>query len=235
MITFHNVSKIVRLHGHKRVVLSEVNGVIPSDRRIAFLRPHAHDMLTFVNLLAGITLPTAGRIVRRARVSFPVGYIGGFTNELSVRQNVAHVARLYDADVDAVVEFVARTGKFGRHFDMPFRDLPGPQKIQLATLTAYGIPFDLYLLTAEFNRGKGLDKKFVETVSELFAERARTAGMFMIVNNPDVARQHCDMGLILHRGQLLLFDDVEAAIAAREALPAEQAAAKRPQAPPGAP
>jgi len=90
------------------------------------------------------------------------------------------------------------------------------------------------LLTAEFNRGKGGDQQFMQTMSDLFAARARTAGMFMIVNNMDFARQHCDMGLILHRGQLLLFDDMEAAIAAREALPAERAAVPRPQEPPDA-
>jgi capsular polysaccharide transport system ATP-binding protein len=215
-------------------VLSDVNAVIPSRRRIAYLRPHAQDMLTFVNLLAGITLPSAGRIVRRARVSFPVGYIGGFTPELSLRHNIAHVARLYDAEVEAVVEFVARTGRFGRHFDMPYRDLPGPLRTQLGILTAYGIPFDLYLLTAEFNRAKGADKEFRRTLADIVAARARTSGMIVAVNDFDFARQHCDMGLILHRGQLLLFDDLEGAIAASEALPAGEAPAKRPQAPPGA-
>ena len=58
-----------------------------------------------------------------------------------------------------MVEFVARAGQFGRHFNMPYRDLPGPLKNQLGILTAYGIPFDLYLLTAEFNRGKGRQRR----------------------------------------------------------------------------
>jgi len=73
----------------------------------------------------------------------------------------------------------------------------------------------------------------MKTVSDLFEARARTAGMLIAVNNPDFARQYCDMGLIVHRGQVLLFDDVEGAIAASEALPAGGPPARQPQPPPG--
>ena len=54
--------------------------------------------------------------------------------------------------------------------------------------------------------------------------------MIIAVNNLAFARQYCDMGLIVHRGQLLLFDDLEAAIAACEALPADDPAAPQPEA-----
>ena len=171
-------------------------------------------------------MPSAGRIMRRARVSFPVGYLGGFTPDLSVRHNVAHVARLYGADVKSVVAFVARVGQFGRFFDKPYRDLPGPLKNQLGIIMTYGIPFDVYLLPAEFNRGKGAPQEFQQTASELFEARAQSAGMIMAVNNLPFARQYCDMGLIVHGGQVLLFDDLERAIAASESLPVAEPVAR---------
>src|SRR4051812_30962794 len=109
MIIFDRVEKILGGNGpRRRAVLADVSLRIPSNRRIAVLSPSAKDKRIFMKLLAGIEFPTSGTIVRNARVSFPVGKIGGFSRDLSVRGNVAHVARLYGADVDEVVDFVKK-------------------------------------------------------------------------------------------------------------------------------
>src|SRR5262249_37592906 len=109
MIILDGVTKIAAADGGgKRQVLTAVRAKLPSDRRIAVLGPELDDKQIFLDLLGGLVLPNTGRIIRHARVGFPPGHLGGFTKTLSVRHNVAHVARLYSADVDAVVDFVAK-------------------------------------------------------------------------------------------------------------------------------
>lgn len=219
MISLHNVTKRILLHGKDREVLSGVSLTIPTDRRIALLKPNEHDKLVFLHLLAGIILPTRGRIVRKARVSFPVGYLGGFSPELSVRHNIMHVARLYRVNAAELLAFVEQVGEFSMLLDQRFQHLPGPLKNQLGLIIAYGIPFDVYLLPRERGRAKGNPADFQQTAMALHEMRARTCGMIVVVNNPNLARNQYDGALILHRGRLHYFDDMEAALSLLSKLP----------------
>lgn len=201
MIAFENVSKSVIIHGEERLVLSSVNIHIPSDQRIALFATSKEELRILIELLAGIVLPSSGRIIRKARVSFPVGYLGGFDGQLTVRRNVAHVARLYGADPEALVEHVERIAYFGAAFDRPFRDLPQAGKILISHIVAYSISFDLYLLNADPGR---VPKEIREIAWNFFEARARTCGMIVATDNQKFAREHCQMRLLLHDGQLRL-------------------------------
>jgi capsular polysaccharide transport system ATP-binding protein len=228
MIIFDRVEKIMGGTGaRRREVLADVSLRIPSNRRIAVLGPSGRDKRVFMKLLAGIEFPTSGTIVRNARVSFPVGKIGGFSRDLSVRGNVAHVARLYDADVDAVVDFVKKVMRLGAAFDRPYREMPARKREDFSQVLSYSVPFDVYLLGEEVAAiGKRKEKS---EVFSLFEARARTCGMIMATSNPGFVREFCDMALILHKGNILLTKDVEGALAAVAKIPAEDRPGKRPE------
>jgi capsular polysaccharide transport system ATP-binding protein len=163
-----------------------------------------------MELMAGLVLPNAGRIIRKARVSFPVGHQGGFTPDLSVRNNVAHVARLHDADVATVVDFVAAVSQLGKAFDRPIDELPAASRRSLSSIVAFSIPFDVYLLRDDVVR---LAKRNNKAVYALFEARAKTSGMIISSQNFAFVRKICDMGLVLLGGQARLFKNIERAIA----------------------
>src|SRR6187200_2271176 len=146
MIIFEGVTKVAGGGEKKRNLLTAVQASLPSDRRIAIFARNEQDKKVFIDLLAGVVLPSAGRIVRKAQVSFPPGYLGGFTRGLSVRQNVAHVARIYGADVEAIVDFVSQISGLGKDFSKLYGELPNTKKRYLSDILAFSIPFDVYLL-----------------------------------------------------------------------------------------
>jgi capsular polysaccharide transport system ATP-binding protein len=210
MIVLENVSKTVLSLGQMRPVLSGVSVQIPSDRRIAIFGKSPEDRKVFIELLSGLTLPTSGRIVRLVRVSFPAGDTGGFDVDLSVRFNVAHAARLYDADVAAVVEFVRDVSELGAAFEKPFGMLDRERRRLVSRIVAYSIPFDVYLLTSEVTKRKDRNPSKDKPLA-LFEARAQTSGMIMPARTFRSAHEFCDMGMILHEGRVLLFDDLEQA------------------------
>jgi capsular polysaccharide transport system ATP-binding protein len=210
MIILEGVTKIVGTGPEQRQVLVGARARIPSNRRIAVLGPSQDDKGIFIDLLAGLVLPTAGRIIRSARVSFPVGHVGGFARELSVRLNVAHVARLYGADVEPVVDFVAQVAKLGAAFNRPYGDLPNPARKDLSEILAFSIPFDVYLLNDAVVRStRG---RFNREARALFEARAKTSGMIITSQNISFVREFCEMGLVLSEGRLHLFKNLEKAI-----------------------
>lgn len=219
MIAFENVTKTIRQRAQPlRHVLSSVSLKIAPNRRVALLGEALDEKMLLIDMIAGIVLPTYGRIVREGRVSFPVGFLGGFSPELSVRLNVAHMAKLYDVEPRELVDFVQRTVKIDGPFDRPFAELSNHLKRQLGFVLSFAIPFDFYLMKGDLSRIKATPHdNFKAVCYELFEARAKTSGMIMIAN-PDFAREYCDMALVLHRGQLTPFDDVEEAFVALERL-----------------
>lgn len=219
MIEFDSVTKTVKPRGlPQREVLSGVSLQVPADRRIAVLGQVPEDRVMLIDMLAGIVLPTVGNIIRNCRVSFPVGFLGGFTPELSVRLNVAHTAQLYDVDPRSLVEFVENAAEIGRPFDKPFLETPVHLRRQLAIILAFAIPFDVYLMKSDISRIKGgPNDRFRATCYDLFEARSRSSGIIAI-STPGFAREYCNMALVLHRGRLLAFDDVDEALIALDRL-----------------
>jgi capsular polysaccharide transport system ATP-binding protein len=214
MIILNRVTKKKKVNGRTRDVLSLVDIEIPSDRRIALFAPAAEDGTLVINLLAGLETATAGLIRRAASVSFPVGHIGGLQGELTLRHNSAHVARLYGADASSVVDFMSNIAGLRDALDVRFRDLPTALKRQFAQVLAYSIPFDTYLLNAEPTR---LPADHRAIACALFEARTRTSGAIVAVHQAAFAKKYCDMALCLRDGTLVLFGDVEEALAASRA------------------
>lgn len=211
MIVLDRVTATTGLRAKKRTVLSSVSLTVPSDRRIALFGSSSEDKKVVIDLFGGVTLPRAGFVIRRAKVSFPVGHLGSFIPKLSVKKNVEHLIRLYGGDRETVVDFVERVSGLGPSFGKPYADLSIQERKLLGRIVAYSIPFDLYVLTDEIAPGHRRD---ADVSYGLFQARARTAGMIIPTRHPQFAREHCEMALILEGGQLLLFDDVERALVA---------------------
>jgi capsular polysaccharide transport system ATP-binding protein len=214
MIIFEGVTTAAGAGQNKRNLLKAVQAVLPSDRRIAIFAQSEQDKKLFIDLLAGLVLPSAGRIVRKAQVSFPPGYLGGFTRGLTVRVNVAHVARIYGAHVDTVVDFVSQISEIGKDFHKLYGDLTPLKKRYLSDILAFSIPFDAYLLGDDVVRPGTL--RYNKEARALFEARCKTSGMFIACQHVAFAREFCDMGLVLNKGNLRLFRNLERAIAFSE-------------------
>jgi capsular polysaccharide transport system ATP-binding protein len=210
MIALRGVSKVVTIGKRKQVILGPTDLDIPSDRHIALLGPSEQEKRVLVDLLTGVALPTRGVVRRDVKVSFPVGYSGAFTAEISVRQNVEFAARLHGADVETVCDFVRQMSGLGAQYDKPLLELAPEHRVTLAQILTYAIPFDVYVHYGDLNRGP---KKFRPVMQSLYRGRAREAGTIMPTRNFAVAREYCDMAMILHQGRLFLLDEIEQAIA----------------------
>src|SRR5690349_596511 len=210
MIILQGVTYATRARDKGKKVLAAAEVAIPCDHRIAVLGCAANEPKIFIEVLGGLRVPQAGRVTRNARVSFPAGYVGGFKPEISVRLNAAYVARLYGADVEAVINFVEQIMNLGESFDKPIGRLAPAQRRRFSEVLAFSIPFDVYLFEDELVRDNG--RFYNEYARSLFEARIKSAGMIVASNDRDFVREFCDMALVLHRGKVRLFQNVERAI-----------------------
>lgn len=215
MIILHELTQLVA----SRTVLSSVSIKIPSNRRIALVGGSDRDKEILIDILAGAAMPSSGRVERRAEVSFPVGSLPGFSKEFSVRLNVAHVARLYGANVRQTVEIVETAFNIGAAFDKSYAQLSRDLRKPLAQIVAFALPFDVYALTDDRfqppsakpqRRQRGADHS--AACFALFQARLRTSGMIIPTNDSGFISEYCDAAMLLDRGRLRLFDDPNEAV-----------------------
>jgi capsular polysaccharide transport system ATP-binding protein len=130
--------------------------------------------------------------------------------------NVAHVARLYGADVRETLALVESGFDGVKYFDRPYDELPRGLRRSLAQTVAFALPFDTYLLTDDRMypkpRGRGRRARRRTASSELpafFEKRLREVGFIIATEDIDFAEEHCDMALFLDQGQLHILESAQ--------------------------
>jgi capsular polysaccharide transport system ATP-binding protein len=213
VIEFHNVSKAYRTRGAPKVVLRDFSLTLPKGATIGVLGRNGAGKSTLLGMVAGTVQPDAGRIRRRAAISWPLGFSGSFHPDLTGAQNIRFVARIYGADTDGLIAYVEAFAELGDFLDMPVRSYSSGMKARLAFGMSMGIAFDWYLVDEITAVG---DAAFKRKSLAAFHERLSTAGLIMVSHSTSTIRSYCTCGLVLEGGRARFFADVEEAIAAHD-------------------
>lgn len=215
MIRLENLTKVFRRNGNRTLVADNINAVFPTGASVALLGRNGAGKSTLLKMIAGTVAPTYGRVMSTGTISWPVGFAGSFHSELTGAQNVRFVARIYGVDTDELVSYVADFAELGAHYHQPFGTYSSGMRSRLAMGTSMGIRFDTYLVDEVTSVG---DAEFRAKSQRVFAERMTKAGAVVVSHSMPMIRQMCNMGAVLDRGHLTLFDDLEGAIAYHESL-----------------
>ena len=165
---------------------------------------------TLLNMIAGVDQPSSGMIVREdVRLSWPLGYAGGFHADLTARENISFVARLYDVDYNRTFELTEEFAEIGNYVDMPIRTYSGGMKSRLAFGLSLAIKFDCYLIDETIGAG---DRFFRAKSRKVFVEQSKGSGMLLVSHEEATIREYCEIALVLFDGVLVPFADIEDAI-----------------------
>ena len=215
MIVCRNVSKSYPLgHGTKQV-LRRIDLEIVPGQRIAFLGRNGAGKTTLIKLIGGVEMPTAGRITRGMKVSWPLGFNGGFQGSLTGYDNARFIARIYGADYRDMRDFVEDFTELGRQLAMPVKTYSSGMKARLGFALSMAIEFDCYLIDEVLMVG---DQNFQRKCHvELFEKRPDRAVIFAS-HSAEAVRDMCSSALVLHNAQGTLYADVDEALAVYDAL-----------------
>jgi capsular polysaccharide transport system ATP-binding protein len=208
MIQLDRVFKFYKTDGATKIVLDHVSATFESGRSYALLGVNGAGKSTTMRLIAGTELPNSGRIRRTTRVSWPLGFAGGFHPAMTGRENVKFVARAYGEDVGKVLDFVEDFAELGDYIDARVKTYSSGMMARLAFGLSMAIEFECYLIDEITAVG---DARFQARCRAVFNERCANADVIMISHAMETAKKYCDHGAVLVDGQLMMFDTVEQA------------------------
>ncbi|MBN2524939.1 MAG: ABC transporter ATP-binding protein [Deltaproteobacteria bacterium] len=206
MIALRNIYKSYNVHGNVNHVLNNISIVFPDNTNIGVVGLNGAGKSTMLRLMAGVELPDEGRIIRTGRISWPIGFAGGFNGSLSGEENCRFVARIYHEDVDRVVGFAQEFADIGKHFYQPIRTYSSGMKARLAFGVSMAIDFNVYLIDEVTAVG---DNVFKEKCQRVFDERRNHTSLIMVSHNMATIKAYCEKCAILTRGSIHIFDSID--------------------------
>ena len=214
MIRLENVSKRYRAGDTWKVLMEDITLTLPRGRSVGLLGRNGAGKSTLLRMIGGSVLPDKGRIVRGVKISWPLGFGGGFHGALTGAQNVRFIARIYGVDTDDLVAKVDDFSELGPFMHMPVSTYSSGMRARLAFGASMAIDFDVYLVDEITSVG---DAAFKKKTSAAFKAKAKEADVIMVSHSTAVIREYCDCGLVLEGGRMSFHDDVEEALSVHKA------------------
>jgi len=209
MIQFRNVTKFYQLKGEKRTIVSNLSLTLEKGHSLGLLGRNGAGKSTLLKLISGSLAPDRGEILRKGRISWPLGFAGGFHPALTGIQNTRFVARIYGVDTDELVAYVEEFAELGPFLKMPVNTYSSGMKARLAFGVSMGIAFDYYLVDEITAVG---DVEFKRKCQKVFENRLSGSDVIMVSHTPETIRKFCSVAAILEKGEVRYFDDVNEGI-----------------------
>jgi capsular polysaccharide transport system ATP-binding protein len=196
------------------MVLDDVSLSLPPGDSIGIIGRNGAGKSTLLRLIGGAEDPTEGTILRGSRVSWPIGFAGGFNGSLTGEENCRFVARIYAQELDRVIEETRAFAEIGEYFYEPVRMYSSGMRARLAFGLSMAIDFDLYLVDEVTAVG---DRKFRGKCYEALVRCTARASLVLVSHDLAPIRAHCRRCAVLDRGKLRVFESVDEADHAYEA------------------
>lgn len=210
MISLDSVSKSYLVKGVHKQVLDHITFEFPKGRNLALMGRNGAGKSTLLRLVSGAEMPTSGDVHRRERVSWPMGFSGGFNGMMTGVENIRFVARIYGQDSDEVLEEVEEFAELGASLDVPIATYSSGMKARLAFGLSLAVKFDTYLIDEITAVG---DRRFKMKSRAALGRAVETSRVVMVSHSPAAVKDYCDAGLLLYEGQLYYYDEIEALLA----------------------
>ena len=211
MLVFDRVTKYYRVGGIRKTILDDFSFTFPADRNVGIMGKNGAGKSTMMRLMAGIEPPNQGNVFRTSRVSWPLGFSGGFNGSMTGIENIRFVSRIYGQDPARVISYVTEFAELGPSLRLPIKTYSSGMKARLAFGLSMAIDFEVYLIDEITAVG---DEDFKKKSKAVFQDKLARSQIIMISHSAGTIKQYCDCGLLLEGKQIRYFDAVGDLLAA---------------------
>lgn len=209
MIEFENVSKSFWTGKTRKVILDRASFRVDIGNSLGILAPNGTGKTTLINMMAGLEKPDEGRVIRNARISFPLGFMGGVVSKHTATENARYIARLYGLDPDYVESFCRWLTNIGEYFDMPLGTYSSGMRGRFNFSLMLALEFDIYLI--DEGMPATTDVEFNRKAGTILRERLRNATVVIVSHSAQTLAKFCRSAAVLKNGQLYMFETLEEA------------------------
>ena len=209
MLEFENVSKSFWTGTQRKVILDQASFRIELGNSLGILARNGTGKTTIINMMAGLEKPDEGRIHRRCKISFPLGFMGGVVSKHTAKENCRYIARLYGLDPDYVESFCRWLCGIDEYFDQPIGIYSQGMRSRFTFSLMLALDFDMYLI--DEGMPNTTDVEFNRKAGEILRERLETTTVVIVSHQPATLERFAKSAAVLKDGRIHMFDTLEEA------------------------
>jgi capsular polysaccharide transport system ATP-binding protein len=163
-------------------------------------------------MLGRIEFPQKGKIESAQTFSWPLAQTAGFVGNMSGRNNVKFVCRLYsksDQETKEIIEFVQDFSELGDYFEMPIKTYSTGMRGRLNFGLSLAFDFDYLLIDETLSTG---DANFRQKAKDMLMKKIERSQILLVSHSMPTLKEMCHMGLLVHEGNLHYFDHIDDAV-----------------------
>jgi len=223
LIEVENVSKVYRPQRGSRVLLSreglkslfarghetvtalqDISFEVDRGEAVGIIGSNGSGKSTLLKLLAGVTVPTTGRITVRGRVASLLELGAGFHPLLTGRENIYLNARIIGMDrahTDSVFNQIVEFSGIGEFIDNPVNTYSSGMFVRLGFAVAVHADPDVFLIDEVLAVG---DEEFQRRCRTRIGELKEQAKTIVFVSHDlNIVNMLCNRGILLSKGRMV--------------------------------
>lgn len=166
---------------------------------------------TLLNSIAGKMRPTEGEITVEGTIIHLSGVDPGFDPNLSPRQNILWLSKIYTCDSERVMSSVEEFSDIGEAFDRPIRTLSGGMRGRVGFGFATSLEPQILLIDEVLGVG---DPSFKAKATRRLEEMMKRTGIVLIsTHSVGLVKSIASRVSVLEKGSLIHDGDVEEGLA----------------------
>ena len=201
--------------------LKDISMTIRQGEAVALVGRNGSGKSTLLKIIAGLHLPSAGRLLvpAHARIGTMIELGVGFHPELTGRENVflnASVHGLSRAEITELYPKVVEFSGLAHFMDQPLKNFSSGMHARLGFAVAANLDPDILLIDEIFTVGDAEFQLQCMQVLRRLRERGKT--LLFVSHVPDAVRDMCDRACVLDQGRLMFDGPTGEALAAYDRL-----------------
>lgn len=212
MIKLENLTKSYPSKLGPQYVFKNLNFEFPTENSVAILGKNGSGKSTLFRMLAKSEYPDRGRVLTNKSMSWPVALQTGIHPQMSGRENARFIGRINQVrSLSRYEKAVQEFAEIGKQFDLPVGKYSSGMRAKLVFACCINIDFDIYLIDEATSVG---DPAFRRKARQALVEKNKTAGMIMVSHELDQIREFCTSAVLIDKGKLKFYPDLEEGISA---------------------
>lgn len=210
-------SKIFNVHNYDKDgfwALKDITFEIQKGDRVGIIGRNGAGKSTLLKIISEITTPTTGDIYVKGKIASLLEVGTGFHPEMTGRENIylnGTILGMSKKEIDSKINEIIEFSEIKKYIDTPVKRYSSGMYVRLAFAVAAHLDSDILIADEVLAVGDAsFQKKALGKMNELSTNSGKT--VLFVSHNLSVVRQLCNKGIVLDKGKIVFYGDIEDAI-----------------------
>ena len=198
------------------IALEDISFDIKKGETVGIIGKNGSGKSTMLKLIAGVTLPTKGKVLVQGKVAPLIELGAGFHHELTGLESIylnAAILGMHKKEIELVLDKIIEFSELKEFINVPVKRYSSGMYMRLGFAVAIFVDAPILLIDEVLSVGDAaFQKKCMDYFKEIKRKREKT--IVFVSHSEELVKELCDRAILLSKGRLIKDSDPRTAFEA---------------------